>query len=410
MRNGDLSFNTRPAKNRLRGKTFYPGIFLLALAVCFSSGVLVGSEAMLEERRNLLNAVTMGSEVAQPRLIAALGSEYPEVRRTAAHLAVGLGAGAGNFYAEALRGSDSAVRYVVVNGLADSGMIDRYWLMVLLDDDPAVQRLLKIDVVNRHPLPTGPRLDVLVREIEDAYADADAVRKVQLLGALTALPQLPARGREFVLEATTDENVRVREAAYRVLLVFLTNDWPDVAGILQRAAMDPSANVVKMGRDLYWVALEVDQIRMPVDGWRFAVDPKDEGRRDGWYQVGFDDSGWRTDVPGEASWQEFMDGDLYMGAAWYRCVFDAPRLQPGQRAWIHFGGADEEAWVWLNGTYVGSHEEGTRGWDVPFAFDITDELNSGAANQLTVRVRNTAGGGGLWAPVRLRITDAPSAE
>ena len=64
-----------------------------------------------------------------------------------------------------------------------------------------------------------------------------------------------------------------------------------------------------------------------------------------------------------------------------------------------FGGVDESAWVWLNGKYVGQHDEGPSGRDRPFRLDITKEANWGKVNQLTVRVLNTELGGGIWKPV-----------
>lgn len=388
------------------GKTFYSALLIIGTLLPLSlSG---GTEAMLEERRQLLRAAELGGEAAVPRLIAGLSSEHREVRMTAARLAMGMGAAAQDFYTAALRGSDARVRYVVVGGIAESNLLDRYWLALLLDEDAAVQRKLKLDVMRSHALPSGARLDMLVAEIADAYADADPARKVQLLGVLAVFDDLPARGRELLLAATRSEDERVRAAAYRTLLVVLTNEWPDVDGLLRRVAADPVPRIAEMARDLRWVALESEQVRLPVEGWRFKTDPDGVGEARAWYAVDFDDSGWRTDVEVETSWQEFMEGGLYVGPAWYRRAVDAPQVRPGQRVWLHFEGADEEGWVWLNGEYVGAHAEGRDGWNWPFEFDVTDIIKPGESNQLTVRVRNTGGGGGLWAPVRIRVTDPPS--
>ena len=70
---------------------------------------------------------------------------------------------------------------------------------------------------------------------------------------------------------------------------------------------------------------------------------------------------------------------------------------------IHFGAVDEAAWVWLNGKYIGQHDVGLAGWNKPFNLDITQEIQWGAENQLTVRVEDTAHAGGIWKPVSIEI-------
>ncbi|GAA3547457.1 hypothetical protein GCM10022222_33840 [Amycolatopsis ultiminotia] len=53
---------------------------------------------------------------------------------------------------------------------------------------------------------------------------------------------------------------------------------------------------------------------------------------------------------------------------WYRVAFDLPRRIPGQRFWLHFGGINYLATIWLNGTEVGTVEGAfTRG-----VFDVTE--------------------------------------
>jgi beta-mannosidase len=53
---------------------------------------------------------------------------------------------------------------------------------------------------------------------------------------------------------------------------------------------------------------------------------------------------------------------------WYRVAFPVPRLIPGQRFWLEFGGINYLATIWLNGTEVGTIEGAfNRG-----VFDVTD--------------------------------------
>jgi beta-galactosidase/beta-glucuronidase len=68
---------------------------------------------------------------------------------------------------------------------------------------------------------------------------------------------------------------------------------------------------------------------------------------------------------------------------WYRRQFAVPDAWKGRRVILHFGAVDYHATVWLNGKRVGDHEGG----NVPFRFDVTPYLRSGA-NVVTVRAED----------------------
>ena len=80
---------------------------------------------------------------------------------------------------------------------------------------------------------------------------------------------------------------------------------------------------------------------------------------------------------------------------------------------LHFGAVDEEAWVYLDGAYIGEHTVKSTGrmpaeiWNEPFEIDITRDVRDGpGTHQLTVRVRDSSGAGGIWRRVSLRTTAA----
>jgi len=119
-----------------------------------------------------------------------------------------------------------------------------------------------------------------------------------------------------------------------------------------------------------------------------------------WYEPDFDDSAWAT-IHIEEAWEP--QGHEYDGVAWYRGWFDLPAQPEHLAVEIRFGAVDEEAWVWVNGQYVGQHDVGPEGWDRPFTLDVTTELKWGARNQITVRVFDSAYAGGVWKPVQLEV-------
>ena len=132
----------------------------------------------------------------------------------------------------------------------------------------------------------------------------------------------------------------------------------------------------------------------PVPVWQSQAPPAD------WAGVDFDDSQWAT-ISIEQAWQKA--GYDYVGVAWYRRWVELSPKPDCVAAELVFKGVDECAWVWVNGVYVGDHDLGPSGWNLPFRLDVTDELKWGEKNLIVVRAMNTVGAGGVWRPVFLDV-------
>src|SRR5216683_7895199 len=143
-----------------------------------------------------------------------------------------------------------------------------------------------------------------------------------------------------------------------------------------------------------------------LDGrWQAIVDPYDVGALDyraqpikgngGFFtnykpqseselvEYDFDTAG-QLNVPGD--WNTQRDSLLfYEGSVWYKRSFDYAKLAK-KRLFVHFGAANYQAWVYLNGEELGHHEGGF----TPFDFEITDRVKP-QDNFLILRVNNTRG-------------------
>lgn len=118
-----------------------------------------------------------------------------------------------------------------------------------------------------------------------------------------------------------------------------------------------------------------------LDGsWRIAIDPQDAGKNQGWFTSPVADA-VETKVP----WIIQDAFPAYHGIAWYWRSFDAP-ANPNERGryLLRFWAVDYKADVWLNDTYLGSHEGG----EEPFAFDVTGVIRINSENRVAVRVLN----------------------
>lgn len=137
--------------------------------------------------------------------------------------------------------------------------------------------------------------------------------------------------------------------------------------------------------------MELDRIAL-MQGWRFSLTEDDhvickEYDDSAWEQVVLPHD-WQVaqprhkDAPGRGS-QGFYPREQ-MGV--YRLNFQAPEAWQGKQVRILFDSVQRFSTVYLNGEQVGGHAYGY----VPFMVDLTDKLNLGAENLLTVRVDNRA--------------------
>lgn len=131
--------------------------------------------------------------------------------------------------------------------------------------------------------------------------------------------------------------------------------------------------------------------------WKFKLDPEDTGVKKGWQDTDFDDTGWETvKVPGELP-------EDYNGVAWYRknVKADVSALKKEGALALIFQQVDDAAWVYLNGELVVENHS----WNTPFFADITSMIenkNGKEEFQLSVRVMDHGGPGGILQPVMLR--------
>ena len=377
-------------------------VMLCLTALSVAGTAFAGNqEHTLRDRNRLVQAVVNDGVDALPALIDALEDERDAVRKTAAHLIVRLGAKAYTGFDAALRSPHVEVRYAVIQGIVDTGLLDRYWAKILLDDAPMIRRYVRLALLQQHPQPEGEALDRLIGELETIYR-TETDRRRQVVEVLAAFDTLTSKSHRLLVLATSDEDAGIRQVATQSILEHITPEWDGAADLLKAAREDASEAVRALGLEMQWKLLEVAQVRLPQAGWRFRTDPDDAGRDAGWYAPEFDDSGWRDDVPIEASWQAHM-AEVYNGVAWYRRNVDIPEIDVWDRVYVHFEGVDEEGWVWMNGTFVGEHTMGQTGWNIPFFLDVTEAVKVGAENQITVRAKNTTGGAGIWRPVRIRL-------
>ncbi len=128
--------------------------------------------------------------------------------------------------------------------------------------------------------------------------------------------------------------------------------------------------------------MATDRARLTVDlggEWRYCVDPDNAGEKLGFFAPDHDRSAWKTmGVPG--NWYLTEVGD-YDGVVWFQRDFEVPAAAAGRTLTLRFRAVDYIARVWLNGTYLGSHE----GYFNPFELEVTKAVRSGS-NTLVVRV------------------------
>ena len=168
-------------------------------------------------------------------------------------------------------------------------------------------------------------------------------------------------------------------------------DTPDVAHYLDFQDLD----------DLMMVVNTVEQL--PIEGWRFAADPGNEGEARGYHRKDFDDSDWapiRVDNFWERQGYPNLDD-----SGWYRIEYTLPDFPANKKVYLRFGAVDEAAWLYVDGELVAWHEKHPNVvWDKPFALEITGYVEPGKAHQLAIRAHDASRAGGIWKPISLLVT------
>ncbi|MHB0935210.1 MAG: DUF4838 domain-containing protein [Armatimonadota bacterium] len=124
---------------------------------------------------------------------------------------------------------------------------------------------------------------------------------------------------------------------------------------------------------------------------KFKIDPRDDGRYQGWYDPELKDGTWQTistTMPFYAQGYTDAQGYPYMGAMWYRLKVDVPKSAAGRKVFLYCPAVETEAWVWVNGQLIG-HREYHEAYERPNAIDmdVTAALQPGKSNSVVIRVQ-----------------------
>jgi hypothetical protein len=127
----------------------------------------------------------------------------------------------------------------------------------------------------------------------------------------------------------------------------------------------------------------------------FALDPRDEGRFVGWWRSDWDTKDWNRATTAEPFYlqgpkdQPYMDknGYPYFGVMWYQFKMNVPAQAPGRVVKLYIPVIEGEAWVWVNGQYMG-HRPYHETYERPneMETDVTDAVKPGAENVITICV------------------------
>lgn len=230
-------------------------------------------------------------------------------------------------------------------------------------------------------------------------------------------------------DRTYEERVRIATRSWDYLNAFLRmrehaeqQDWAKAAGALQEMRevgrwlteyepplMHPRGGVNRLER--FWAPLIEEaaertrernrRVAALGDEWRVFMDPNDAGEELSYPSPRVDDSAWQKLRTYSESWSD-QGLRYYRGIMWYRQRVHVRSEWGGRRMVLWFGGIDESAKVWVNGTYIGAVE--TNGWQ-PVELEITHAVRFGHENLVAVKVTNDRlnelGSGGITQPVMI---------
>ncbi len=135
-----------------------------------------------------------------------------------------------------------------------------------------------------------------------------------------------------------------------------------------------------------------------------------QGEEQGWHKPDFSDASWKQTDVGMETWADLGLTDSY-GTMWYRQTVTVPKLAEGKRVYLWVSSADGDVRVFVNGQHIpfvnkdGERTDVVGSYATPFKFDVTDAIQSGTDNQITIAATrvfiNELGAGGLLGPAYL---------
>jgi len=118
--------------------------------------------------------------------------------------------------------------------------------------------------------------------------------------------------------------------------------------------------------------------------WDFRFDDALEGEGGKWFERLNADR--KITVPFTYETKASGIGDeSFHPCVWYERLVTVPKEALGKRILLHFQAVDYAATLWVNGRRIGTHEGGY----AAFSFDITEAVELGRENRITVRVTDS---------------------
>ena len=130
----------------------------------------------------------------------------------------------------------------------------------------------------------------------------------------------------------------------------------------------------------------------PVTQWLWIADDNAPNDAVTMADPGLDTSTWTNTTIG----QDVFNGRV--GAAWFRATLD-PIALSGRPLSLHFLSVDDNATIFLNGAWLGSHTGSAQSFDIS---PLDGAWNSNGPNVLAIAVQNTGGAGGILGSVLLQ--------
>ncbi|NKB70756.1 MAG: tetratricopeptide repeat protein [Candidatus Latescibacteria bacterium] len=167
------------------------------------------------------------------------------------------------------------------------------------------------------------------------------------------------------------------------------NDWPTSYG-----GFSQQQQYGRYARSQPLIPYPYKAVAQVPRSWKFELDERrgqtylyDE--RSG---AEFDDSGWGQIDIGQAWEDQGYAG--YDRGAWYRTQIEIDATD-GRPIHMAFGGVDKDAYVYVNGQFVGQHQV----WNRPFIMDISKAANYHGTNTVVVQVYDGMGMGGIYGEI-----------
>lgn len=215
-----------------RSATLGQVVLSVMLWVASAGGVLAETDpSAMQARNRLVQRVRDAGADALPELIQALADERDAVHLSAAHLIARLAPPTREGLEAGLRHADVSVRRIIIQAMAEHGLLADYWHDIITDPSPVIRRETRLRLIDEHVRAmTGEARERVLAAFERAFREGSAETRMHVTELLAEWLEPGDEGWTILEQAVGDDKDEVAFRAAQLTVEPVLEQMRELAG------------------------------------------------------------------------------------------------------------------------------------------------------------------------------------